>query len=157
MGIWFPRNGPSFFFFFFCNVFISHVCNYINTEVTVIMECGKLPIFHIGKPGCLSGNLNISVGSLPLFIIFFYYSLFWWSDLFTWFFFKVSVLLTVLMPNWGHSELIISRLFYLMLEEQAAYDDPTETWGRFVKGVYSSCSNPCFQKDSVFKCSLISE
>ena len=69
MGIWFPRNGPSFFFF--GNVFISHVCNYINTEVTVIMKCGKLPIFHIGKPGCPSGNLNISVGSLPLFIIFF--------------------------------------------------------------------------------------
>lgn len=61
----------TIFLFFFCNVFISHVCNYINTEVTVIMKCGKLPIFHIGKPGCPSGNLNISVGSLPLFIIFF--------------------------------------------------------------------------------------
>lgn len=35
------------------------------------MECGKLLIFHIGKPECPSGNLNnISIESLSVHFFF---------------------------------------------------------------------------------------
>lgn len=71
--------------------------------------------------------------------------------------FKVSVPISRPDAQLRHSGLIISRLFYLILKKQAACDDPREPQGRFVKEGYSAHSNPCFQKGSVFKCSLINE